>query len=142
VNDSDEKIKFRTQSTLNSSFKSYSSRSRSTSSRFLLQKFGGLVAQTGKTSIETVVQTGKTSIETINTPLEVISTPLQTLNPLQALNPLTRTAEEPDLGESVQHTSNALIGFYTEMRDKARRASKTVDNRDNVSNVIQNMINK
>lgn len=137
MNDSDEKTKFlRTQSTLNSSFKSYSSRSRSTSSRFLLQKFGGLVAQTGKTSIETVVQTGKTSIETINTPLEVISTPLQ------ALNPLTRTAEEPDLGESVQHTSNALIGFYTEMRDKARRASKTVDNRDNVSNVIQNMINK
>ena len=132
MNDSDEKTKFRTQSTFNSSVKSFSSRSKSTSSRFLLQKFGGLVAQTGKT----VAQTGQNSLETITTPLEVISTPLQ------ALNPLTRTAEEPDLGESVQHTSNALIGFYTEMRDKARRDSKTVDNRDNVSNVIQNMINK
>lgn len=132
MNDSDEKTKFRTQSTFNSSVKSFSSRSKSTSSRFLLQKFGGLVAQTGKT----VAQTGQNSLETITTPLEVISTPLH------ALNPLTRTAEEPDLGESVQHTSNALIGFYTEMRDKARRDSKTVDNRDNVSNVIQNMINK
>lgn len=139
MNDSDEKTKFRTQSTFNSSFKSFSSRSKSTSSRFLLQKFGGLVAQTGKTVEQTgkiVAQTGQNSLETITTPLEVISTPLQ------ALNPLTRTAEEPDLGESVQHTSNALIGFYTEMRDKARRDSKTVDNRDNVSNVIQNMINK
>ena len=122
MNDSDEKTKFRTQSTFNSSVKSFSSRSRSTSSKFLLQKFGGLAAQTGRTSLETN-----------NTPLEVSS-------PLQAL--LTRTAEEPDLEESVQHTSNALIGFYAEMSDKARRASKTVDNRDNVSNVIQNMINK
>lgn len=125
MNDSDEKTKFRSQGTFNSSVKSFSSKSKSTSSRFLLQKFGGLVAQTRKASLET-----------INTPLEVINTPLQ------AINPLTRTSEEPDLGESVQHTSNALIGFYTEMRDKARRASKTVDNRDNVSNVIQNMINK
>ena len=113
MNDSDEKTKFRTQSSMFNSEHGGTDRSAKSTSSRLIQTLGGLGQ--GNTSLQTRSQK-KT---------------------------LSQQREDPGIEESLQHTSNALVGLYAEMSHKARRTScKAIGNHDCVSDVIHNMINE